>query len=276
MKNLTKRVLMGLWGIPLILGLSYLGGYYFLAFSLIVNSMALWEFYTIFQRKEIYPYRFVGLTLSNLLILVAFWLPCDSLFAILIGVMIVVLLRHLLFLRNFSSANTMFTMGGVLYISVFLITLLKLRQNFGEFTHSSGEQNTGGMFLVLLWLSIWICDTFAYFGGKQFGKHKLAPKTSPNKTVEGGIFGFVSAILTFVILGKIFLPNLTDASLLISGLIVGIWGQVGDLVESRFKRDAGVKDTSTILPGHGGFLDRFDSIIFVSPFFYLFFKYLYF
>jgi phosphatidate cytidylyltransferase len=134
--------------------------------------------------------------------------------------------------------------------------------------------NPAGKFFILLWLGIWFCDTAAYFGGRWLGKHKLAPNTSPNKTVEGAIFGFIGSILLFSLLGPLFIPEINNYYFWFTGLIIGIFGQMGDLVESRFKRDAGVKDTSRLLSSHGGFLDRFDSLLFSSPFLFLLFHYI--
>ncbi len=270
MKELTQRVLVALWGIPLILGLSFLGGYYFLLLILVINGMALWEFYSMYHQKEIYPYRILGVVLSELMLLLLFFFPWIPLFSVLLVFLAVVFLRHLIVSRNNSSVNTVFTVGGVFYITLFLMAILNLRMQFNELTGLVSEV-AGGMFLVLLWVTIWICDTMAYFGGRLFGKHKLAPRTSPNKTIEGAISGFLAAIIVFVAGGSIFLPELSFYYYLLGGLLIGIFGQLGDLVESRFKRDAGVKDTSTLLPGHGGFLDRFDSFIFLSPFFYFLF-----
>ncbi len=270
MKELTQRILVALWGIPLILGLSFFGGYSFLLLLLVINGMALWEFYSMYHYKHIYPYRVLGIVLSELVLLSMFFFPWIPLFSVLLVLLLVVLLRHLLGSRENRSLNTVFTLGGIFYITFFLGAILHLRMQFNELTGLVSEV-AGGIFLVLLWVTIWICDTMAYFGGRLFGKHKLAPSTSPNKTIEGAVSGFLGAIIVFTAGGMLFLPELSFYYHLIGGILVGIFGQLGDLVESRFKRDAGVKDTSTLLPGHGGFLDRFDSFIFLSPLFYFLF-----
>jgi phosphatidate cytidylyltransferase len=128
----------------------------------------------------------------------------------------------------------------------------------------------GGLTIISIFASIWICDTAAYFGGLAMGKHKLFERVSPNKTWEGAVWGFAGAVLTMMAAQKLLIPYLEFHQAIIMGLIIGIFGQLGDLVESLFKRDAGVKDSSNIIPGHGGVFDRFDSLIFVSPILYLY------
>jgi len=118
---------------------------------------------------------------------------------------------------------------------------------------------------MLILITIWICDTFAYTFGKRLGKHKLYEKVSPNKTIEGSIAGLLGAILTVIIVKIFNILPFSWSSVLLIGATIGIFGQIGDLVESWFKRDAGVKDSSALLPGHGGMLDRFDSLFFLSP-----------
>lgn len=274
MKNLTQRVLMALWGIPLILLLSYLGGYYFLALILLINGMSLWEFYTIYQKQNFRAYRKLGVILSSMLILVDFWWSLDALFTLLVVIMLFILFRHLRLSEPTSSMNSILTTAGIFYISLFLSSLLRVRMNIDSWMGWDPIFMAGGKYFLLVWISIWICDTAAYFGGRAMGKHKLAPRTSPNKTVEGAVFGFIGSIITFYIVTPLLIPQLPILHMWLSILIVGVFGQLGDLVESRFKRDAGVKDTSAILPGHGGFLDRFDSVIFVSPFIFILFYYL--
>ncbi len=265
---------MALWGIPLILILSYQGGFYFLLLVLLINGMSLWEFYTIFRTQNLHAYRITGVVSSTFLILTVFYASYDAIVAMSFLLLIVIFIQHLKISQPSATVNTFFTISGIFYISFFLAALLILRQELDSWMGFSEGTNAGGRYLILLWMAVWFCDTAAYFGGRLLGKHKLAPLTSPNKTIEGAISGLIGAFLIFVALGPFIVRELPAEYFWISGAIVGIFGQAGDLVESRFKRDAGVKDTSTVLPGHGGFLDRFDSVIFVSPLLFLVFYYL--
>ena len=118
---------------------------------------------------------------------------------------------------------------------------------------------------------VWVNDTFAYLVGKNFGKQKLFAKISPKKTVEGFLGGlFFSCIASYFI--ATFTETLSFTSWLILAIIISVFGTLGDLIESKFKRQANVKDSGIIMPGHGGLLDRFDSIIFAAPFIYLFLR----
>lgn len=124
--------------------------------------------------------------------------------------------------------------------------------------------------LISIFILIWANDTFAYVVGKSIGKHKLLPSISPKKTIEGFVGGMIFATIGGILIAKYYV----NASLVIwaiIALIVSIFSTLGDLIESKFKRIAGVKDSGNIMPGHGGVLDRLDSIIFVVPFIYLFY-----
>lgn len=121
-----------------------------------------------------------------------------------------------------------------------------------------------GMFIL-----IWTSDTFAYLTGSTMGKHKLYESVSPNKTIEGAIGGLVASLIAAFIISRYF-TVLSLKHWLAIALIVVIFGLLGDLIASRFKREAGVKDSSNFIPGHGGFLDRLDSLIFASPFVYVY------
>jgi phosphatidate cytidylyltransferase len=124
--------------------------------------------------------------------------------------------------------------------------------------------------ILLLLTIIWIGDTAAYYGGRALGRHLLAPKVSPKKTVEGAIAGLVGSLIAGAVGGTWFLHEPLPSLILIS-VITAIAGQLGDLAESVLKRSAGVKDSSSIMPGHGGILDRLDSLFFATPVFYWFF-----
>ncbi len=135
--------------------------------------------------------------------------------------------------------------------------------------------------IISIFILIWTNDTFAYIVGKSIGKHKLIEKISPKKTIEGFIGGVVFSVIAAILISKFYIQpkiNHHDLSLfiwIISAVIISIFSTLGDLIESKFKRIAGVKDSGNIMPGHGGILDRLDSIIFVAPFVYLFYQILY-
>ncbi len=135
--------------------------------------------------------------------------------------------------------------------------------------------------IISIFILIWTNDTFAYIVGKSIGKHKLIEKISPKKTIEGFIGGMIFSVIAGILISKYYFqpkPNYLYTSIYIwtiSAIIISVFSTLGDLIESKFKRIAGVKDSGNIMPGHGGILDRLDSIIFVAPFVYLFYQILY-
>jgi len=143
---------------------------------------------------------------------------------------------------------------------------------------SFGINDYNPKIIIGLFILIWTNDTFAYLVGKSIGKHKLYERISPKKTIEGFLGGVAFAIFAGYLISKLYIkpnPNFSDTSILIwtmIALIVGVFGTIGDLIESKFKRIAEVKDSGKIMPGHGGILDRLDSVIFVAPIVYLFYQ----
>ncbi|WDL97352.1 phosphatidate cytidylyltransferase [Alicyclobacillus sp. ALC3] len=152
-----------------------------------------------------------------------------------------------------SQAGTTFV--GALYIGYGGLSLDLLR----ALPH-------GQMWLWLVLIAVWTTDTAAYFGGRLFKGNKLWPDISPKKTVSGAITGFVAAALSSVIVGIISVPRPHVLSLALLGAVISVISQLGDLVESAYKRSAGVKDSGRLLPGHGGMLDRVDGLLFAAPF----------
>lgn len=126
----------------------------------------------------------------------------------------------------------------------------------------------GWRWIVLLFMVIWVGDSGAYFSGRALGRHKLYPIASPNKTVEGFVGGLIGAMAAAFVAQALFHPALSQADCLLLGLAGGILGPLGDLVESMFKRSAGIKDSGSFFPGHGGVLDRVDALLFAAPLFY--------
>jgi phosphatidate cytidylyltransferase len=146
------------------------------------------------------------------------------------------------------------------YVGMLGGSLIRLHNDFPE----------GYKLVFFLLLVVWMGDTGAYYTGRQFGKHKLSPRISPKKTVEGLIGGVCASILAAVIIHFTFFPKFPIVHAVIAGVILSVAGVIGDLAESMWKRSAAVKDSGTLIPGHGGFLDRFDSILFTAPILYLY------
>jgi len=182
--------------------------------------------------------------------------------ALLLGATIginIFLLTYLLSKKKQKLPKSMTFISGVFYIGGGCIFLTLIPYTTPEFAK---------MLITGIFLIIWMNDSFAYLIGKQFGKNKLYPSVSPKKTVEGSIGGLVFGLLAAVLIAQID-PLLSLYQWLLLATVVVITGNLGDLLESKFKRVAGVKDSGAILPGHGGMLDRLDSLIFAAPFAYL-------
>ena len=144
------------------------------------------------------------------------------------------------------------------YVGMLGGSLIRLRNDFPD----------GWKLVFFLLLVVWLGDSGAYYVGKKFGKHKLSPRISPKKTVEGLAGGMAASLITAVVIHFTFFRNFPLLHAVIAGVLLSFAGVVGDLAESMWKRSADVKDSGRLLPGHGGFLDRFDSILFTAPILY--------
>lgn len=256
MSNLTKRILMAFVGIPLILGSAYLGGVYFLIFSIIVSSLALWEFCSMFEKKGFAPLKYLGLIISVGMIIIS---ESDSNFFESIFLAAAILISSVeIFRKEKTPINSVILIFGIVYI-VFPFIMLNILNIL-----------LAGNIVICIFILIWTCDTAAYFGGRFLGKSQLSA-ISPKKTWEGAVSGFIFTIIISLIIHFIFPERLRLTDAIALGLIVGILAQVGDLFESLLKRYCGVKDSSDIIPGHGGILDRFDSLLFVTPVIFVYF-----
>ncbi|SFC77796.1 phosphatidate cytidylyltransferase [Flavobacterium phragmitis] len=194
---------------------------------------------------------------------------------ILLAITIVVSIKCIIFLfydsvqKISTSSKYLYLLG---YITLPFIFIVKI---------SFGTNDYNPKIIIGLFVLIWTNDTFAYLVGKSMGKHKLFERVSPKKTIEGFLGGVVFAAFAGFLISKFYIqakPEFSNMSILIwtiIALIVSIFGTIGDLIESKFKRIAGVKDSGSIMPGHGGILDRLDSVIFVAPIIFLFYQILY-
>ena len=194
---------------------------------------------------------------------------------VLLAVTIVISIKCILFLFYDSvqkisiSSKYLYLLG---YITLPFVFIVKI---------SFGTNNYNPKIILGLFILIWTNDTFAYLVGKSIGKHKLFERVSPKKTIEGFLGGAAFAAFAGFLISKLYIqpnPAFSGKSILIwtiIALIVSVFGTIGDLIESKFKRIAGVKDSGSIMPGHGGILDRLDSVIFVAPIIFLFYQILY-
>ena len=155
----------------------------------------------------------------------------------------------------------------LLNISILVFAFVWLGLMLGSLTTLRNLEGIGFKITLAMFLAVWICDTSAFFFGKKYGERKILPKVSPNKTWTGTLAGFISSITFMIILDQYNFFNgiISTIDVVFIGIIAGGFGQLGDWAESLFKREAGLKDTSNFLRGHGGILDRFDSLTFAAP-----------
>jgi len=262
----TNRSIVSTLGIPGILIFVWLGGIWFAFFILAVMVLALFEYYQIAKLKKTQPIIWIGLLATLFIAYFYYYQPnIDSIyvFSIIVAFIMVTLFNELFSKKSNPTENFNITLGGILYIPLLVGTLIGIR-NFdtANLTH----------FTYALFISVWICDSAAYIAGKKFGKKKIYPSASPNKTVVGCVAGLIFSFITYFVMSQFgFIKfDLDVIQITILSIISGIFGQAGDFAESLFKRDAGVKDSGALLLGHGGVLDRFDSLIIASPLVYIF------
>lgn len=263
---MLKRILTMIISIPAIFFLTWWGGFWFFFLVAGLAIVSLNEFYNIIKTKGFSPHYTIGNIVTLAIIIFVHntlkhpnWEPVSS--AILTAAVILTFTAAIFIRRSaMATANIAITLLGTLYIGWLFSYLVLLR-----------ALTPHGAFLFLLMFTVWGNDTAAYFFGKKFGRRQLSPYISPKKTVEGAIAGLMAAIAVAFIFGMIceksFIPA-NWALYIIMGAMIGIVGQLSDLSESLIKRDAGVKDSSNLVPGHGGVLDRMDSFIFTAPVLY--------
>jgi len=256
----VSRLLTILVAAPIVIACVYFGGIAILLLVLALALASINEFYNILKTKDFHPAYWVGNFFTIFFIVFSYyalkknWEPAHS--AILTGAALATLVSTL-FLKRPKDAivDIAVTLLGMIYIGWFFSYFLFIR--------SLSER---GGYLLFLIATIWAVDVVAYLAGTAIGKHKLLPSISPKKSVEGAVAGFIFCLIAAAVFGYYAGFDLSHS--LILGAIIGIVAQLSDLVESLIKRDAGVKDSSALLPGHGGILDRIDSFILTAPIVY--------
>lgn len=272
--SLPLRVATTVVAVPLLLGLAWIGGYFYLAFALLLLVLALREFNLLLESKGLMPHWKAGMAAVLLAPVAAFqrlrtgriqeWHLGALLTILVLGVLLAELRRGA---GRQAIANSAATLLGVFYVGWLGTHIVLLR----ELPWILGEPYArGAAYAMLPFVMVWSCDTAAYGVGRAFGRRRLMPNVSPKKTTEGAWAGLLAAIGAAFLARATFARFLTVGDAALLGFLVGVFGQLGDLVESLLKRDSEAKDTSQLIPGHGGVLDRFDSLLFAAPVVYYF------
>lgn len=260
--DLAKRIITSVIGIPLLIAIIAFGGIPLKIALIGVSLIGVYEFYrAVNLNKEIKAINDLGylFVIVFSFILSNFSFQSYLLFttAFIMSLFISMLLNH----QKYNINDVAITYIGFYYVCFLLSHIVMLRQISGGF-----------IFVWLIFITAWGSDTGAYFTGSAIGKHKLAPKLSPHKTIEGAIGGVVLSTVLCIIYGFCIMKlTNTDISILnfaLIGIAGSIVGQLGDLGASAIKRYTGIKDYGNLFPGHGGVLDRFDSILFTAPLVY--------
>ena len=281
MNNFLTRALTGALFVIVMVGCIWWSWYTMACLFLLIILLGLWEFYSLLKRKGNQPSMIYGTVLGLLIISWIFILSYgEALFDfrivtncnIYLGISVFLLLYLLFFIELFRNSTTPFqnialTLMGVLYV----VPPFALLQLLGTHTPTY-EETENGMndfyspnLILAFFILVWSNDTFAYLVGRAIGRTKLLERISPKKTWEGTIGGFVFTIGTAYLI-SMYIKEISLLDWLIVGGITSVSATLGDLVESMFKRSLDVKDSGSILPGHGGILDRFDGVFLSAPF----------
>lgn len=265
-----KRILTAIIGLPVLLYTVWSHSpYFFVALTAIAAVLALSEFYGLVVKFGCKPQVVAGYT-AALVVLASFLFDKPSLAVAAVIALSIASLAAALGTSNevkdslMSVSSTMF---GVVYVALLPGCLIGVRMLPDAITRLTAP-HLASKLLTMFFALVMMTDTGAYYVGRTLGRHKLAPRISPGKTIEGAIGGFVMAVVTGVLCKVIFFHEIPITHAIALGAAIGLVGQIGDLAESMLKRGAGVKDSGNLLPGHGGMLDRIDSILFCAPLLY--------
>jgi phosphatidate cytidylyltransferase len=273
--NLIRRVGFAIAAIPVVLLIVWYGGLPLALLLAIAAALGTRELFGLAERQQIRPARVIGIVSAAAVAPIAYaTIAAPDVRAVVAAawpyaaaLWLIAVLTWALAARSPAErplAAVAITVFAVAYTSALPAFLLDMRH------HGHGVRSWGGAWLVFFPLVVtWVCDTAAMFGGRAIGGPKLAPAVSPGKTRSGSIAGVIGGLLVAPLFAALIFPRVGVEvplwQLLAIAAVLGVVGQIGDLVESLFKREAGVKDSSHLIPGHGGVLDRLDSLYFVVP-----------
>ncbi|MCY3546246.1 MAG: CDP-archaeol synthase [Gemmatimonadetes bacterium] len=278
--ELRARFAVALVGVPVALLAIHAGGWYLGGLLAVLAGVAALEFQALARVAGGRPVGWLGIPAASMLVLLAAYEPtfgawADRALALLLALVIAALVVAVS-RRGTADApllSVTATVAGVLYTGGTLAFAVLLRHLPDSMAAGARDPLEGRLLVLYPLVVIWASDTAAYFAGKRFGRTRMAPRVSPGKTVEGGVAGLAAAVVVGALAGLVMRDlasfPVSPAIGALVGLALGVGGQLGDLAESLLKREAGVKDSGTLLPGHGGVLDRFDALFFSLPLAYV-------
>lgn len=259
---LHLRILSAMVGIPLILGAVYLGEAWYCLFLLLVANLGIYEYTRMLRARGFGLPAWPGYFGASAIIVLLFWQQPALLFHLIMLILVLLFMAVLIYFEKINFWESAVIFWGIIYLGGLLGFMLLLRM-----------LPQGAVYTYMLLIGVWLNDTFAYFVGIKWGRHKLAPRISPQKSVEGALAGISGTVLT-ALLAVWFIPWLIPLpawKAVLLGFGTAVFAQLGDLMESALKRQFQVKDTGQLIPGHGGVMDRFDSLMLAAPFVYAFF-----
>ncbi len=263
MSKLKVRLISAFFGIIVVLGIIFAPSVVFYIAMMLVSFIMLYELHTTFQMQEKWQLVALNYLFAAAVFCMPVFFPYDRIVFVITAYIMMLMIFSVLFHSVVKFADVTKSLFMLLYA-----VLLPL--------HLNGVRMMGhGLYLIFIpLLGAWMPDTFAYFTGCLLGKHKLIPAISPNKTVEGSVGAVAGSLLMFAVYGLLmdfaFGFTVNYIALLSLGLICGVVSQLGDLSASVIKREFGIKDFGNLIPGHGGLVDRVDSLLFIAPVVYYF------
>ena len=266
-KNIIKRAPVVIIGIPALIGFTFYTHDVFMVFFTIAGLLILGEAYRMSRPNGTEPNVWLGYLIYLALVGDQLLGNGGNLGVILIVSILLLMTWEMFRKKPHVMENVASTFFAAIFIGMAMSYFILLQQ----LGYEGQGGHLGGYAVLTVFIGVWSCDMLAYFVGSAIGKHKIFPRVSPNKSWEGSISGLLGSLIALMLIVRVgWLPGLDYTDALILGSITGVAGQLGYFAESLVKRDVGVKDSSNLLPGHGGAWDRLDSILFAAPLSYLY------